>query len=262
MRVIAGILVISISTALASVASAAAPNMPAKLYRVDGRPVPVSCLEGLTSPEDDTRGTPIDVRTCGNTELKPKVQTDGSIGYDTTDGGYFFYAYLGESGGLDILSLQSSGGGSGHFTQLVGVRHDGHLISWVKDIAGGDRCNGRISGERISGGNLSFDQAITPYDLIELAAPKEQMKAYHDLEDSAASCIGSVHRVGDGSHWTGVSLTEDDWPDQKGWTDRYTYQACFNNLYREAVHARAVELNHGSVMMFARTFATRCLPKR
>jgi len=250
-----------ISIMLASVASSADPKVPAKLYRVDGRPVPVSCLEGLIGPEEHARRTPIDLRTCGNTELKPKAQSDGSIGYDIPDGGYFVYSYVGQSGGMDILSFQNSGGGTGHFTQLVGVRHSGYLISWVKDIAGGDRCNGGISGETISKGVLSFDQAITPYDLIELAPPQEHLKAYHDLEDSAASCIGTVHRVGDDAHWTSVNLTEHDWLDQKGWTDQYTYQACFNELYRGAVSARHVDLSHQAVMMFTQAFATHCVLK-
>jgi len=259
MRVIAGVAVFSML--LASVASAMAPRVPAKLYRIDGRPVPVSCLEALTGPEDDTRRKPIDVRTCRKTELRPKVQADGSIGYDIPDGGYFYYSYIGRSGEMDILSLQSSGGGSGHFTQLVGVRHSGHLVRWVKDIAGGDRCNGSISGETISKGSLSFDQAITPYDLIALAAPEEHLKAYHDLEDSAASCIGSVHRIGEDARWTGVSLTGEERLDQKAWTDQYTYQACFNALYQEGVRGRRVDLDHQGVMMFARAFAMRCLRK-
>ena len=257
MRAIAGIVVLS--TMLASVASATDWRVPAKFYRVDGRPVPVSCLETLVGPEDDTRTKPIDLQTCGNTELKPKVQADGAIGYDIPSGGYFYYSYIGQSGDIDILSLQSSGGGSGHFTQLIGVRHGGHLVRWVKDIAGGDRCNGGISDETIAKGGLSFDQAITPYDLIALAAPGEHLKAYHDLEDSAASCIGSVHRVGEDKHWTGVSFTDEERLDQKGWTDQYTYQACFNTVYREAVHSRHVELNHRGVIMFARAFAMRCL---
>ena len=254
--------ILMISMTLASLASAADPKVPAKLYRVDGRPVPVSCLEQLVGQEDATRRKPIDLRTCGNTESRPKAQTNGSIGYATPDGGYFYYSYLGQSGGMDILSLENSGGGSGRFTQLVGVRHDGPLISWVKDIAGGDRCNGGVSGEKVAKGVLSFDQAITPYDLIELAHPKEQLKAYHDLEDSAASCIGSVHRIGDDAHWTSVSLTEQDRLDQKGWTDKYTYQPCFNTLYRAALRARHLSLNHQDVMMFAQAFASRCLSKR
>lgn len=259
MKLIAGILVISLM--LGSVAFAANPKVPTKLYRVDGRPVPVSCLEGLVGPEDDARRTPIDLRTCGNTQLKPKAQTDGSIGYDIPEGGYFSYSYVGQIGGIDILSLQNSGGGSGGFTQLVGVRYSGHIISWVRDIAGGDRCNGGISRENVSNGILSFDQMITPYDLIELVPPKEGLKAYHDLEDSAASCIGSVHRVGDDAHWTSVSLSEHEWLDHKGWTDQYTYQTCFNELYRGAVRARHIDLNHQAVMMFTQAFAKRCLSK-
>lgn len=259
MRAITAMFVISML--LGNAASAENTKVPAKIYRVDGRPVPVSCLEVLIDSGDDARRTPIDLQTCGNTRLKPQAQGDGSIGYDIPDGGYFFYSYVGRSGGMDILSFQNSGGGTGHFTQLVGLRHSGHLISWAKDIAGGDRCNGGISGETISNGVLSYDQAITPYDLIELASPNAHLKAYHDLEDSAASCIGSVHRVGDEARWTSVNLTEQHWLDQKGWTDQYTYQPCFNDLYRAAVSRRHINLNQQAVISFSRAFAARCLSK-
>jgi hypothetical protein len=264
MKVVAKVVVFS--TMLVSIAQAASPKVAPKLYRVDGRPVPASCLETLSSPERGARQEPIDLRKCGDAKLKPKALDDGSVGYDEPEagwqGGYFYYSYLGRSGGIDILSLQSSGGGTGRFTQLVGVTHDGHFIRWAKDYAGGDRCNGGVSDEKVSNGKLTFDQAITPYDLIRLTQPKEKLKAYKDLEASAASCIGVVHMMGDDKHWTGVTLTEKDWPDQKGWTENYRYQACFNKMYRETVSSGHVELDRRGVVAFADAFAKRCVHGR
>lgn len=264
MRIIAGIVVVS--TMLVSAAQAAPqvaqPKVSPRLYRVDGRPVPVSCVEELTGGDGDNGKTRIDLRTCGDPKPKPRAQADGSIGYQRPDGGYFYYSYIGKIGGVDVLSVLSSGGGSGQFTELVGVKHDGHFISWARHYAGGDRCNGGVSGEKVSNGNLTFDQAITPYDLIELAQPKEKLEAYKDLEASAGSCIGVSHMTDDGKHWAGVSLTQKDWPDQKGWTEEYRYQACFNKLYRETVSSGHGELDGNGVVTFAHAFAKRCVQGR
>ena len=231
----------------------------AKLYRVNGRPVPASCLEGLTSLEGDRPTVPIDLRTCGSPIPRPRVNDDGSVGYSKQDGSYFSYFYVGQAGGMDILSLQSSGGGTGRFTQLVGVKPSAHLIRMEGTRAAGDRCNGGISAARISGGRLMFDQAITPYDLVALGQPRIDVKAYRDLESSATSCIGVVHRVDDDKHWTGVSLSGGARPDQKGWTPNFRYQACFNQLYREAAVARRTELRRENVGAFGRVFAARCM---
>ena len=247
---------------LTTFATAAFPKTPAKLYRVDGRPVPVSCLEDLADLEGDSRNMPIDLRTCGNAKLRPKSQTDGSVGYDLPDGGYFYYHYVGQSGGIDVISLESSGGGSGHFTELIGVRHSGHFIRLAKRYAGGDRCNGGISDEKVSNGKLTFDRAITPYDFIELARLSQSVEAYKDLEASAASCIGVSHMTGDDAHWTGVSLTESDWPDRDGWTDQFRYQACFNKLYRSTVSGGSGVLDRKRVATFAQAFITRCVQHR
>ena len=247
------------SILLATTAAAGPPKVPPRLYRVDGRPVPVSCLEGLAAQDDDAAKSPIDLRTCGNPKPRPKVQADGSIGYDISDGGYFYYSYVGQSDGIDILALQSSGGGTGRFTQLVGVKHSGNFLTPARDYAGGDRCNGGVSAERVLNGKLMFDQAITPYDLIRLAQPKMQLEAYKDLEASAASCVGTVHMVGDTTHWTGVSLDEPDWMNRKDWTEDYRYQACFNKLYRRTLSGVSIEMNREGVLAFAQQFVARCV---
>lgn len=254
--------IVGILTMLVSAAQAAPLKAPPRLYRVEGHPVPVSCLEALAGQEDDSRKAPIDLHHCGDPKLKPKTQADGSVGYDDPQGGYFYYRYVGNADGIDVLLLQNSGGGSGHFTQLVGVKQDGHLVRWVRDYAAGDRCNGGVSDEKVSNGNLTFDQAITPYDLVDLAQPKTMLEAYKDLEASAASCIGVSHMAGDDKHWTGVSLTEKDWADQTGWTDKYRYQACFNKLYRETISGGHDDLDRLGVIAFAQSFAKRCVQSR
>ncbi|HKU54914.1 MAG TPA: hypothetical protein VJP60_06090 [Rhizomicrobium sp.] len=116
-----------------------------------------------------------------------------------------------------------------------------------------------MSGASIANGHLSFDQAITPYDLIALADPDTKLEAYKDLESSASSCIGDSHMITDNEHWTGVTLTEKSLADQQGWTERYRYQACFNALYRETVAQGHTELDRNGVKTFAANFTKRCV---
>jgi hypothetical protein len=235
-----------------AVAAQAATTKPG-LYRVDGKPVPASCLEAFADQDKS-----IDLAHCGNPKLKPKVQDD-TVGYDIPEGGYFYYRYLGQADGVDVLYMENSGGGSGEFTILSGVQRDGHLVRKVRDYAAGDRCNGGLSNAAGSNGHLTFDQNLTPYDLIALANPKTRLDAYKDLEASATSCIAVSHMAGDDKHWTGVTLTEDVLGDEQGWTSQYRYQACFNKLYNSWVKQGRDDMDRNGVMAFATAFASRCV---
>jgi hypothetical protein len=234
-------------------AAAQAATVTPSLYRVDGKPVPASCLEAVANGDKA-----IDLTHCGNPKLRPKIQGD-TIGYDIPEGGYFYYRYLGQADGLAVLYMESSGGGSGQFTMLSGVRQDGHLVRKVRDYGAGDRCNGGLSEAAVSNGRLTFDQALTPYDLIALANPKTKLDAYKDLEASATSCVAVSHMVGDDKHWTGVTLTEDALTDEQGWTSQYRYQSCFNKLYTSWVKQDRDDMDRGGVMAFANAFVSRCV---
>jgi len=237
-------------------ADAATQNIPPSLYQVDGKPVPSSCLAGLSRDGDQDK---VDLTHCGDPSVKPKTQPDGMVGYDDPKGGYFYYRYLGKADGLDVLYMEYSGGGTGHFTALIGITRNGQTLAPKHVYAGGDRCNGGLSDAALANGRLTFNQAITPYDLIALGDPGSKPEAYKDLEASASSCIGQSHMVGDDKHWTGVALDDDGRTDQKGWTEQYRYQSCFNMLYRETFAQHRTELDRDGVKAFAASFAKRCM---
>jgi hypothetical protein len=256
MKKIRSVMAISLLIASASAAGAATQNIPPSLYRVDGRPVPSSCLSDLAGMGDSQT---VNLTHCGDPSVKPKSLPTGVIGYEDPQGGYFYYRYLGKADGLDILYTESSGGGSGQFTSLVGILRNGQTLVPKRDYAAGDRCNGGLSGAALANGRVTFDQAITPHALIALGDPGTKLQAYKDLEDAATSCIGESHMAGDDKHWTGVTLTNDSLTDQKGWTEQYRYQACFNALYRETVAQHHAELDRNGVKAFAASFTKRCL---
>lgn len=234
-------------------AGAATQEIRPGIYRVDGKPVPSSCLAELGDV-----GKTLNLAHCGDPSVKPKTNA-GMIGYDDPQGGYFYYRYLGQADGLDILFLQSSGGGSGHFTSLVGITRNGQTLTPKRYYAGGDRCNGGLSNASVAKGHLTFDQAVTPYDLVALGDPGTKFEAYKDLEASASSCVAESHMTNGSEHWTGVTLTEQNLTDDQGWTNQYRYQACFNALYRETVAQGHTELNRDGVKAFAAAFSKRCV---
>ena len=63
--------------------------------------------------------------------------------------------------------LTSSGGGSGIFTAIIGVRADGNHLHKTLDIAGGDRCSGGIRNARMDGDTLVIEQNLTPHMLAQ-----------------------------------------------------------------------------------------------
>ena len=249
-------IVVSILITSTLAAGAGSQKIAPSLYRIDGKPVPSSCLVDLAGLGEPRA---VNLAHCGDSSVKPKSLPTGVVGYEDPQGGYFYYRYLGKVDGLDILYGESSGGGSGQFTSLVGIARDGQTLTQKRVYGGGDRCNGGVSDASIANGRLSFDQAITPYDLIALADPGTKLEAYKDLQASASSCIGDSHMIHDNQHWTGVTLTEKSLTDQKGWTEQYRYQACFNVLYRETVAQGHTKLDRNGVKIFAANFTKRCV---
>lgn len=107
---------------------------------------PAACLERLLSAEE------VAVENCarqsagGSTQArKLGAAADGSVFYLLTD----------------------SGGGSGIFTSVIGVRTDGSRLRKTLDIAGGDRCSGGIRNARMSSSTLVIEQNLTPYMLAQ-----------------------------------------------------------------------------------------------
>ncbi len=63
--------------------------------------------------------------------------------------------------------LTDSGGGSGIFTAVIGVRADSGHLHKTLDITGGDRCSGGIHNAQMDGNTLVIEQNLTPYMLAQ-----------------------------------------------------------------------------------------------
>jgi hypothetical protein len=248
--------------ALSGLDAAAAGPSP---LTVDGKPVDTTCLLTLANG-DSSRFDAIDLRRCHRTDI---VMKHGSpdpamIGFDYADKddpneprpSYFYYRFLGPYHDHALLFIEFGGGGTGQFSRLVGVDQNGSVLKATEEIAGGDRCNGGIDNAIVSRDGLSYDERVTPFDLIALAGAASRLEAYKDLEASASSCVAVVHHLN--KQWISVTLSNPDFQDQTGWTEQYRYQPCFNRIYRGYVARGETRLDRVGVARFASTFEAAC----
>ncbi len=275
----AGVFCIGIAQALA----APAPwntNAPEKAFIYLGKPIDPRCVTKLTSG-DGGKPQPVDLAACTRTMRgKSKVTRDdrafeteepveGGIGQTEFDS----YEVLSQSGSRFVISTEWSGGGTGRFTDLMVVRKTGSALSVEKFLSqGGDRCNGGLDGVDMRGGTLRWSVNITPYDLVGLGGLKS-LKAYEDLETSATSCVATQsfeYDLDTGAvRFSSVTLQPNYGAgdkagllkDQAGWTERYTYQHCFNLFYNGYVSRGHIKLSPSETKAFANGFVRACLKK-
>jgi hypothetical protein len=247
---------------------------PEKTFVYRGKPIDPRCVTAFSG----INGAPshVNLVQCTGFGL---VKRDGHT-FSVTDPdenslstAYDSYEVLAQNGMHFVISTDWNGGGSGYFTDLFVVDRRGAILSVDKMLSGtGDRCNGGISGNSVRGHVLRWSEQITPYDLTTLGGLKT-LAAYKDLESSAASCVATRNMEYDldtgATRFVSVTLRADAGmgqngriEDQKGWTENYTYQHCFNTYYNHHVAASKHELDPDALKRFVQSFAQACGVKR
>src|SRR5262245_20544536 len=126
------------------------------VYR--GRLLHPFCLD--FTQEGATRRIPHELAKCSATPVIPKNQGKGwwTAEYPHEEGEHFVssppyisYSVLANKGDRFLIASNSSGGGSGQFSNLFWVRLGNEQIAVVKDELGGDRCSGGLSDFRTRG---------------------------------------------------------------------------------------------------------------
>lgn len=255
--------------------------MPAALpvFAFPGTPVPDSLMysgmpvDSLCFANPDTK---INLKRCGAAWEKYRIidsHTDlnkkGYIGYDWADTtnapgaqGFSYYRYFKAGNNQFWIYSINNGGGSGNFTNLYLVKRlDANTLS-VKNIAGGDRCNGGIQDVSEKNAVVTFSVNLTPYDLVALSHVKlNTINAYDDLAACAACCAGKAFYTVDkqlAPKFDYVNLDSvtqvSDLPDQG------KYQTCFNNLFVTYVNKQKNHLTQTGMDEFATQFKASCLP--
>lgn len=250
-------------------------------FDFNGKPIDPRCVARLVSIENGGLQI-VDLSDCakqmrGKSAVKQRGRSLEAEDAVPGSGGQFesaSYEILGENAGRFIASTEWSGGGTGRFTNLLIVRKESGKIIAEKSLSvGGDRCNGGLADNRMSGAMVHWSVYLTPFDLIDLGGIKS-LAAYKDLEASAASCAATQNWEydfdTDKTRFVSVMLEPSAAmgsksgliQDQSGWTENYTYQHCFNGIYDGFITRRRTDLSPSELIQFAQDFARVCLTKK
>lgn len=196
----------------------------------NGKPLEAIAI-GKIANGDSSRKDPIDLEQYTPKNQKIVIQEnlddlkENKIGYsyqyqdpDLASQGqsYDVYKVIADLGEHQYLVLvESSGGGSGQFTNLFVMKRSGDFIQNMKEIAGGDRANGGIVSADYKDGLVTVVEQATPFlvfstvlSLTDVNNPLVQLDNPGNLMDCAACDAGEITLTGKiDEKLTPVSLT-------------------------------------------------------
>ena len=250
---------------------------PESAFTYRGKPVDPRCVGALMPME---RGLPksADLSRCtgpgkatrdGNDFWIEEPDPDAIMGtpFDS-------YEVLARNGSRFIVSMLSSGGGSGRFSSIVLVRREGDTLNAERFFTEiGDRCNGGIAGAHVSGNRLFWSVNVTPYDVLQ-ASGAGLASGASGLEYGAQSCVatldseynlvtGKMRLVSETLTLSYFGGTEESrsglLSDQEGWTEQFKHQHCFNTYYNSYVSKGHTRLSPTEMKAFGQGLVLACL---
>ncbi len=233
------------------------------LYR--GRPVHPFCVDFPL--EEASRSQPTDLARCTDRSVTPRVVRGVWFSADRPPvgdrgGGGVEYRVLASTGDRFLLAVESSGGGSGSFSELFWVRLSNHDVRVDRDELGGDRCEGGMSGYTIAGNTLRFYATASSKTLIGLTGVSIPDTIRHELRDAYYACDGAANYAYDlRSHRMTIetfTLAEPAARVPSSPPGETSAQKCFDALVAEYAARRRLTLTPGEFRQFGAVFADRC----
>jgi hypothetical protein len=184
-----------------------------------------------------------------------------------------FFAYAAFAGPVSdnvetyILSITFDDGRAGDADNLLIVQKSGSALYLLGTWEEGSGCSGGIFAQRIEGDNFFYSRDLTPLDMLELATDvRFDLTAHEDLEATADSCYASanfIFRILEGiEELVSIRLYDEPKPEDKGRTDLYRFQACFDRLFNAALAEGRIVLSPADLNDFAARFRDECLAQR
>ncbi len=181
-----------------------------------------------------------------------------------------FFAYTAfagpASGGAEIyiLSIAFNAGETTDVNNLVLLQKSGSWLGLIRSWNEGGACDGGILNQRIDGENFLYSRELTPGGLLDLALDvKLDLNAHEDLEATNESCYAAANYVYSLTHdredLVSVRLYDEPKTDDKGLTDKFRYQSCFNRVFNAYVAEGKTALSPKEVDEFARRFRDECV---
>lgn len=185
---------------------------------------------------------------------------------------YNSYQLIGTIGDLHFVLARQQEGGSMQYSSVSALRINDHHLDLVEIFDVGDRCNGGIHSAEFRDGFLVYRQYLTPYDLIVVGDENSfNLRPYVEMENSAQSCVAYAIAMIDpqkmAAELLGIRLIDPVRNDVTKWTAQFTYQPCFNDLYRQVKTERENPQNLQAIIdikelnELVHRFYASCLPQ-
>jgi len=189
---------------------------------------------------------------------------------DPVSGRSPFFAYAAFSGPITggaesyVLSVTFNSGEPADVDNIVLLQKNGNWLSLIRVWNEGSACNGGIIAERMEGDNFLYARDLTPIGLLELAAGVPlDLAANEDLEVTSESCSAAANYVynltQDREDLVSVRLYDEPVKDEKGRTERFRYQSCFNRIFNDYLTRGKTALTPKEVDEFAARFRDECV---
>jgi hypothetical protein len=189
---------------------------------------------------------------------------------DPVSGRSPFFAYAAFAGQITggaelyILSVKFNADEPADVSNIVLLRKNGAWLNLVRVWTEGSACNGGISNERIDKDNFLYSRDLTPVDLLGLATGVPlSLTPNEDLETTSESCSALANYVydltQDREDLLSVRLYDEPEQDEKGRTERYRYQSCFNRIFNDYLARGKTALTPKEVDEFAARFRDECV---
>jgi hypothetical protein len=233
------------------------------LYR--GSPVHPFCVD--FPQEKLSRTDPMDLAACTDHSITPRLVRGTWLSADRPPvgdrgGGSVEYRVLASAGDRFLLAVESSGGGSGSFSELFWVRLTDRAVTIDRDELGGDRCAGGMSGYSVTGDTLRFYATASTRKLIALTGVSLPDTIRRQLRDAYYACDGAENYVYDlRSRRMTVetfTLTEPGERVPSAGPGETSAQKCFDALASEYASRGRLTLTPAEFRQFGADFAARC----
>jgi hypothetical protein len=189
---------------------------------------------------------------------------------DPVSGRSPFFAYAAfaapVSGGAElyVLSIAFNAGEPADVNNILLIRKSGAWLGLVRSWEEGSACDGGILTPRMDGDNFLYSRELTPGGLLELAAGSPlELNAHEDLEATSESCFAAANFVynltQDREDLVSVRLYDEPAVDEKGRTEKFRFQSCFNRIFNEYLERGKTALTPAEVDEFAVRFRDECV---
>ncbi len=182
---------------------------------------------------------------------------------------FFAYAAFAAplTGGAEIyvLSVTFNAGEPADVDNLLLLQKSGSWLGLLRAWEEGSACDGGIMAQRMEGDNFSYSRELTPVGLLGLALldTRLELDAHGDLEATGESCFAAANFVydlaRDREDLVSVRLYDEPAVDERGRTDRFRYQSCFNRIYNAYIAEGKTALTPKDLDEFAARFRDECL---